>query len=128
MLQISDEKKDIPVIDGLTSISSSIKIGSRLNNDDLIKLDTVLKIMNYCKYNGEENKITMIDVNDVSDYILYFEEEGKKVYLGNPSNITEKMDITMNIMKNEEGKKGEIYVREDLLNKNRTFFREEKND
>ena len=34
MLQISDEKKDIPIIDGLTSISSSIKIGSRLNNDD----------------------------------------------------------------------------------------------
>ena len=128
MLQISDEKKDIPIIDGLTSISSSIKIGSRLNNDDLIKLDTVLKIMNYCKYNGEENKITMIDLNNVSDYILYFEEEGKKVYLGNSSNITEKMDIAMNIMKNEEGKKGEIFVREDLLNKNRTFFREEKND
>ena len=126
MLQISDEKKDIPVIDGLTSISSSIKIGSRLNNDDLIKLDTVLKIMNYCKYNGEENKITMIDLNNVSDYILYFEEEGKKVYLGNSSNITEKMDIAMNIMKNEDGKKGEIFVREDLLNKNRTFFREEK--
>lgn len=128
MLQISDEKKDIPVIDGLTSISSSIKIGSRLNNDDLIKLDTVLKIMNYCKYNSEENKITMIDLNNASDYILYFEEEEKKVYLGNSSNITEKMDLAMKIMKSEKGKKGEIFVREDLLNKNRTFFREEKND
>lgn len=128
MLQISDEKKDIPVIDGLTSISSSIKIGSRLNNDDLIKLDTVLKIMNYCKYNSEENKITMIDLNNASDYILYFEEDEKKVYLGNSSNITEKMDLAMKIMKSEKGKKGEIFVREDLLNKNRTFFREEKND
>lgn len=128
ILQINDSKQDIPIIEGLTSVSSNIKIGSRLNNDDLIKLDTVLKIMNYCKYNCEENEITMIDLKNTSDYILYFEKEAKKVYLGNSNNITEKMDIAMSIMKSEKGKKGEIFVKEDLLNKNRTFFREEKND
>ena len=48
ILEISEEKLSLPLIIGLDSLKEEIKVGTRLNNDDLIKLDVVVKISNYC--------------------------------------------------------------------------------
>ena len=125
ILEISEEKKDIPIIKGFSSVKENIEIGQRLKEEDLVKLNVVLKITNYCKYNTIENKITSIDVTDEKDYILNFEEDQKKVYLGDASNLSERLSMLKTILKNETGKKGEIFMNGDLK-EDKIYFREEK--
>lgn len=125
ILEISEKNKDIPIIKGFSSIKENIEIGQRLKDEDLVKLNVVLKITNYCKYNTIENKITSIDVTDEKNYILDFEEDQKKVYLGDASNLSERLSMLKTILKNEKGKKGEIFMNGDLK-EDKVYFREEK--
>lgn len=124
ILEINEEKKDVPLIKGIATIENNIQVGQRLGTEDLLKLDTILKIVNYIKYNNVESKLTSIDVRNISNYTLNFGEEGKIAYLGNSSSITEKMTLVANILKAEEGKKGEIHATENELKRNRVYFRE----
>ena len=124
ILEINEEKKDVPLIKGIATIENNIQVGQRLGTEDLLKLDTILKIVNYIKYNNVESKLTSIDVTNISNYTLNFGEEGKIAYLGNSSSITEKMTLVANILKAEEGKKGEIHATENELKRNRVYFRE----
>ena len=86
----------------------------------------VVKISNYCKYNDVGSDITSIDTSNTADYIVYFEKEKKKIYLGNSSNLVEKMDSAVTIMEKEKNESREIFVREDLIERNRTYSREMK--
>ena len=124
ILEIQEEKKDFPIVKGLSIIQEAIQYGKRLGKEDLIKLNTISKIINYCKYNNIENKITSLDVTDSSNYILNFEKDGKIVYLGDASNISERLSLLKTILKNEKGKKGEIFMNGDL-NQDKVYFREE---
>ena len=125
ILEINEEEKDVLTIDGLTSLSDNIEVGQRLENEDLIKLDTILKVTNYLRYNSVESKLTKVDATDEENYILEFAEEEKIAYIGNSSSITEKMTAVARVLGAEEGKKGKIYADEDALNRNRVYFREE---
>lgn len=125
ILEINEEEKDVLIIDGLTSLSDNIKVGQRLSNEDLIKLDTILKVTNYLKYNSVESKLTKVDATDEENYILEFAKEEKIAYIGDSSYITEKMTAVEKILEAEEGNKGKIYADEEALNRNRVYFKEE---
>ena len=125
ILEISEEEKDVLTIDGLTSLSDNIEVGQRLSNEDLIKLDTILKVTNYIKYNSVESKLTKVDATNEKNYILEFAEENKIAYIGDSSSITEKMTAVAKVLEAEKGKKGEIYANEEVLKKNRVYFKEE---
>ena len=124
-LEINEEKKDVPIIKGFSLTKETLKLGQRLNNEDLLKLNTVSKIINYCKYNTIENKITSLDVTDSTDYILNFEEDKKIVYLGDASNLSQRLSLLKTILKDEKGNKGEIFMNGDV-NKDKVYFRKEK--
>ena len=127
ILEINEEKQNVPTIEGITTIQSNIQLGQRLVNEDLLKLDTILKIVNYLKYNNTpDSKLTLINAEDISNYILEFKEDDKIVYIGDSSSITEKMTAVVKILEAEKGKKGKIYANEDALKRNRIYFREEK--
>jgi len=128
ILEINEEKKDVLLIEGLTSTEDIIKVGQRLANEDLIKLDTILKVTNYLKYNSVNNKLTKVNVTNEENYILEFTEDNKIAYIGDSSSITEKMTAVVKILEVEEGKKGKIYADEEVLKKNRVYFSEEKED
>ena len=128
ILEINEEEKDVLIIDGLTSLSDNIKAGQRLPNEDLIKLDTILKVTNYLKYNSVESKLTKIDATDEESYVLEFAKEDKIAYIGNSSSITEKMTVVSKILETEAGKKGKIYANEEALKRNRVYFKEDKED
>lgn len=125
ILEISEEKKDIPIIKGLSTVRDNIQIGQRLKEEDLVKLNVVIEITNYCKYNTIENKLTSIDVTYEKNYILNFEEDKKIVYLGDASNLSERLSMLKPILKNEKGKKGKIFMNGDLK-EDKVYFREEK--
>lgn len=128
VLEINEEEKDMLIIDGLTSLSDNIEVGQRLANEDLIKLDTILKITNYLKYNSVENELTKIDATDEENYTLEFGKEEKIAYIGNSSSITEKMTAVVKVLEAEKGKKGKIYANEDALSRNRVYFSEESKE
>ena len=123
ILEISENKKDVPIIIGLSSNQEEITPGKRLNNEDLLKLDTILRIINYCKYNSIESKIDIINVNDISNYILELKKDKKKVYLGDASNLSERILWLKTILIKEKDNSGEIYINGDL-NKDKVYFRE----
>lgn len=122
ILEISEEKKEVPIIIGFTTVKESINVGQRLVEDDLIKLNVVAKVINYCKYNTIENKITSIDVTDDTNYIVNFEEDKKTVYLGDASNLSERLSLLKTILKNEKDKQIEIFMNGDL-NEDEVYIR-----
>ncbi len=128
ILEINEEKSDALLIEGLSSTEENLKVGQRLLNKDLIKLDTVLKVTNYLKYNSVESKLTKIDATDEENYILEFAKENKMAYIGDSSSITEKMTAVAKILETEKGKSGKIYANEEVLKKNRVYFSEEKKE
>ena len=110
MLEITDQKIERPVIVGVSTSSDNIKSGNRLVDDDLVKLENVLKIMEAASSNEIERLITKIDISDKSNFVLYMDTEGKIVRLGDINDISTKMLHIKTILEKEVGIEGEIIV------------------
>ena len=124
ILEINEEQINAPVITGYFTNEEEIVIGNRLNEEDLVKLEMVLKIMDTIYVNGITEIVNEINVSDQNNYTLIFSEEGKTVYLGNGSNLTDRIGVYLKaILQKEKGKSGEIFINGDL-NQDKVFFRE----
>ena len=126
-LEIAEDSKQKPIIYGITTPEEEVKVGNRLNTEDLTKLEDVIKIMNAAKEYSLDTKVTSIDISNENEYSIYLEEEKKKVHLGDNSNLSNKMLYVNSIMEQEKGKAGDIFVNGDINNKFRTYFRESIN-
>ena len=125
ILEISEDSKNLPIIQGIVTSEEEVKPGTRLNNEDLSKLEDVIKIMNSATENGLDGKVTSIDISEKNEYIIYLNEDNKKVHLGDSSNLSNKMLYIIAILEQEKGKEGDIFVNGDLNNnKFRPYFRE----
>lgn len=124
ILEISEDSRGLPIIQGIITKEEEVVPGNRLNNEDLSSLEDVIKIMNSASENGLDGKVTSIDISDKNDYILYIEEEKKKVHLGDITNLSNKMLYVVSIMEQESGNEGDIYINGDLNNKFQPYFRE----
>ena len=124
ILEISDESKGMPVIQGATTNEEDIVPGNRLNEDDLRRLENVIKIMNAAKDSGLDGQVTSIDISDENNYSIYLNNEKKRVYLGDASNLSNKMLYVQAIIEQEPGKEGEIFLNGDLNNGFNPYFRE----
>lgn len=124
LLEISEDSNGLLIIYGITTSEEEVIPGKRLNNEDLERLEDVMKIMSSANENGLEEKIISVDITNKSDYTIYLEESMKKVHIGNTSNLSNKMLYILAIMEQEEGKEGEIFVNGDLNNKFQPYFRE----
>ena len=124
VLELNEKKKDTIIIEGLETTKGAITEGQRLNNEDLFKLDTVLKLVNCCKYNSIQNEITSINVSDTNNYTIKFDNGEKTAYLGNNTKLNEKVLSLKQVLEKEEGNKGEIFVDENALERNRVYFKQ----
>lgn len=124
ILEISEQKLDLPVIMGITTPQEQIVAGNRLNDEDLEKLETVIQIMNICKSYELDKKVSSIDITNKSDYIMYMEEEKKTIHLGSDSNLTNKMLYVPSILKENQGKEGTIYLNGNINGDFKPRFRE----
>lgn len=127
ILEISEDKKEKIVIQGISTPEEQVILGNRLNNEDLEKLEDVIKIKNATKEYDLDNKVTSIDISNKNEYSIYLEEEKKKVYLGDNTNLSNKMLYVNAIIEKEKNKVGEIFANGDLNNKFRVYFRESLN-
>lgn len=123
-LEISEDAKGLPIIQGISTPEEQITPNNRLCNEDLEKLEDVIKIMNASKENNLDVKVTSIDISDKNNYSIYIDEEKKKVHLGDSTNLSNKMLYVVAILEQEKEKEGDIYIEKDSNNKLKTYFRE----
>lgn len=124
LLEISEDSQGLPIIQGITTKEEEVVPGKRLNNEDLTKLEDVIKIINSANENGLDGKVTSIDISNKNEYSIYLSEEKKKVHLGGNTNLSNKMLYIVAILEQEKEKEGDIYVNGDLNNKFQPYFRE----
>lgn len=124
ILEISKEKKEVPILLGILTDLSNIDTGNRLTKEDLIKLNTVNKIVGTCKNYEIYLLLTKIDITDESSFVLYFESEGKISYIGDASDLNTRILWTKTIIEQNLEKRGKIFVNMDL-NEKKPYFREE---
>lgn len=123
MLEISSIKKELPILIGTSTSKEDYKDGNRLNEEDLVKLGIVIKIMDAAQSNEIEKLITKIDVANPDNYTLYLETERKVAYLGDCSNLETRMLFLVGILDKEKDSAGEIFINMNL-NTDDAFFRE----
>ena len=124
ILEKSQEKLDLPTIQGISTEEEQIVEENRLNSEDLEKLETVIQIMSTCKNYDLDTKVTTINIENKDEYSLYMEEEKKTIYLGNKNNLSNKMLYVKTIIEKNQGKEGYIYVDGDTNNNFKNRFRE----
>ena len=124
ILEISDDSKGMPVIQGATTNENDIVPGNRLNEEDLGRLEQVIRIMNAAKKAGLDGQVTTIDISDKNEYSIYLNDEKKTVYLGDGSNLSNKMLYVQAIVEKEKGNEGEIFADGDLNNGFHPYFRQ----
>lgn len=117
ILEITETPIETPTITGY--ISQNLEVGNRLEEDDLKKLNTVIQMMKTAEEKELNQKITNINIEDVNDYIITMESENKIVHFGNSSSINDKFIMLKAVLADNEGQKGEIYVK----NLNKVYFR-----
>lgn len=124
ILEISENNENLPILKGLTTSEEEFYAGNRLNEKDLEKVESAIKIMDVCADNNLDGLITYIDMKDESDYIIYMESEKKIIYIGNNSNISNKIIYIKAIINETKNIEGEIFVNGDLNNKFKPYFRQ----
>lgn len=123
ILEITEQTKEVPVLDGISTPEEEIIVGKRLNNDDLSKLEIALKIMSSCEENEMSRYVTCINVQNASEYTMNLAEKGITVHLGSSSNLETKMLYVKAMLQAEDGNEGDIFVNGDLNNGFQPFFR-----
>lgn len=122
ILELKSQTENLPEI--ISYSTENIESIKRLNNDDLIKLESVLKIMNVANINHIGNLITKIDIAKGDDIVLYLESENKTIYFGNESDINTKIFTIKEILEREKGVPGEIFMNGDTNKSGEFIFRE----
>lgn len=123
MLEISNDKIDVPILVGFTTDLSNIKVGNRLDNKDLEKMNMVIKIYETAKNVELAQYITKIDVSDTKEYKISMDDLGKTIYLGDASDLNSKMLELKEILHKTQNKSGIVFLNVDL-NTQRAYFRQ----
>ena len=124
ILEKNSNKIEAITITGFSTNIENINVGNRLSEDDLNKLETVLKIVDTAQSNNIIEYITKIDIEDKNEYKLILEGEQKTVYLGDASSISTRMLYVKAIIEKETGKAGEVFVNGNI-NTDKAYFREQ---
>ena len=125
ILENNSKKTKVPVLQGMTTSQDELLNSKRLNTEDLNKLNTIIKIMNSARSIEIDNIITTINAEDTNEYILYLKSEKKYIYLGNASNLNNKMLYVQTILEEEKGNSGIMFINGDLNEGFKPYFREE---
>ena len=123
MLEISNDKIEVPIIVGFITDLSNIKAGNRLDAKDLEKMNTILKIYETAKNVELAEYITKIDVSDTKEYKVYMDSLNKVIYLGDATDLNSKMLELKEILHKTQNREGEVFLNVDL-NTQKAYFRQ----
>ena len=80
--------------------------------------------MNSAKEAGIDGQVETIDISEEKNYSIYLRDDKKRVYLGDGSNLSNKMLYVQSIIEKEKDKEGDIFVNGDLNNGFHPYFKE----
>ncbi len=124
ILEIVDQDPlTLPQLIGLKEVIETMTVGNRLGEEDLKQLNKILNVYESAKRYEIAELITAIDVSNDENFTLVMEHEGKKVYLGDCSDLNTRMLELQVILRREQGHRGEVFLNVDL-NTQRAYFRE----
>ena len=123
MLEVSTEALPLPTLLGIKTDLSNVKPGKRLDVEDLKKFNKLIQIMDISRNFELDTLITRIDITDTSNYTVYIDSEGKTVYLGDAVDLNPKILHLKEILNQNKGKAGEIFLAI-VLNEYDSRFRE----
>ena len=110
ILEIANENANLPIIRGYSTPQENIQVGNKLIDEDCNKLLTMEKFLRAAKSNEIYDIITYIDISNEKDYKFELPSKGKVAYLGDDSNINDKILTLKEILTREEGKNGQIFI------------------
>lgn len=122
ILDYSTEKSNYITITGFEITDERVKEVTRLEENDLEKMENILHILDNAQDIEIKDKITKIDTKE--EYILYLESQNIVINLGNvtTTTINDKMLYVQAILKNEDGKSGTIFVNGNLNEGFKPYF------
>ena len=109
---------------GFKTAAEDIIPGKKVCDEDIESFEVISVIEKTTENNEIRGIFTAIDISNKEDYVMYLESEGKRVHLGNATNMDIKMPYVKKILAKEAGHSGEIFVDMDL-NKKNPYFRED---
>ena len=127
ILEVSAKKEKVPLIEGFTTEQETLLNGKRLINNDIKLLRTILRIMETAKTSEIDKLISKILVEN-NEYILELSKENKLVYLGDATDLTNRMTYVKIIVDKEKGKTGKAFVDKDINNGYKQYYREENEE
>ena len=108
--EISHHTANLPIRRAYSTAQENIQVGNKLVDEDCNKLLTVEKFLRAAKSNEIYDIITYIDISNDSDYKFELPSKGKVAYLGDETNINDKILTLKEILTREEGKNGQIFI------------------
>lgn len=121
ILEVSQEKLEVPVLQGAETNVEELIPGSRLCVNDLEKMSTVIKIMEVSANNDIAKLISRIDIENKQNFKIVFESEKKVAYIGNETDLSTKILNIKAIIEKEKDIAGEIFVNMDLKTNDAIF-------
>ena len=108
ILEINENPTNVPQITSYKT--QDIENVTRLVNEDLEKLEIILKVMEIANANQIGNLITQIDIEKKDNLILKMESEKKIIYIGDGSDINTKILYMKAVLEDEKGIEGELFM------------------
>ena len=124
ILEVSSKDADVPIIDGFQTEQDTLLNGKKLSDKDIEALKIVLRIMETAKNADVSKLISKISIKN-NEYIIEMKKENKIVYLGNATDLTNRMTYVKIIVDKEKGKAGRAFVNGDINSGFKPYFREE---
>ena len=127
ILENSENKENAILIEGIQTPEEELINGKKLRDVDIEKL---VKTSNIKEKLGEIEGLDLSDVKinikNEKDFIIYLKSENKKIYIGDDSNLSNKLLYIKKILENEKDNSGTIFINGDLNSGFKPYFREEE--
>lgn len=128
VLEISNIKPSSLIkLEGYSTSKEKIEVGKSLNEEDIERLEDVQKILKSGEKIELQSKIGGINIQDKNEYILKLSDNKKIVYIGDTSNLANKMLYLKAILEKTNDQEGKIFVNGNLNKGFDPYFREELN-
>lgn len=129
ILEISEIELDTLItLQGYLTTKEKINPGNTLDEEDIERIEDIEKILKSSEKIQMRDKITSINIKDKNDYILNLPSYKKIIYIGDTSNLANKMLYTKAILEESTDKEGKIFVNGKFNKGFDPYFREETNN
>lgn len=129
ILEVSNTKLDeLITLQGYSTSKEKIESAKTLNEEDIERLEDLQKILKSGEKIDLQSKIASINIQDKNDYVLNLPEYKKLIYIGDTSNLANKILYIEAILEKSQDVEGKIFVNGNLNKGFDPYFREEPNN